>query len=432
MSAIHGRGACRALLAVLSFAGSAAAQDSVQHTRAEAIRALVVGSSAELAALRLAIAGAEGRLRASGFGPAAALTAEIDEIPGGLGLGRAGSVRAEIIREFRPAGLRSAQRAVAELDVRRARILAEVTEQRVRARTTALLIQALGAERLATRLAAEDTLLAGAEEALRARFAVGDARYVDVLRLRTERLRVRGDLAAVRAEGRIGRTRLLAMASDSAARQITELLGAMGSDSAMPTVQVPDFLSNLDSVAERSAGVRLAALATSGAEANRRLAGIARRPTITAALGAQRFERSSGSFVLGPVIGGSVSLPFTSRATGPAVRAADLAIAAARSNEAAERRRSLAGTRIAHERLVTALARARYAEDALLRGAREERESALAAYRSGSLSLIELIDFERAMARADSDRIRNMMEAAAALAELFAGLAESPTESREP
>ena len=49
----------------------------------------------------------------------------------------------------------------------------------------------------------------------------------------------------------------------------------------------------------------------------------------------------------------------------------------------------------------------------------EERESALAAYRTGSLSLLELIDFERALSRAEIERIRALIDAADALADLF-------------
>ena len=56
---------------------------------------------------------------------------------------------------------------------------------------------------------------------------------------------------------------------------------------------------------------------------------------------------------------------------------------------------------------------------ALLRGARDERESALGAYRSGELSLLELLDFERALARAEIERLRNRIDAADALADLL-------------
>lgn len=60
---------------------------------------------------------------------------------------------------------------------------------------------------------------------------------------------------------------------------------------------------------------------------------------------------------------------------------------------------------------------------ALLRGVRQERETALAAYRSGELSLIELLDFERALARAEVEQRRAHIEAVVALADLISGAA---------
>ena len=57
---------------------------------------------------------------------------------------------------------------------------------------------------------------------------------------------------------------------------------------------------------------------------------------------------------------------------------------------------------------------------ALLRGAREEREAALSAYRTGSMTLLELIDFERALAQAEVTRLRSQLEAADALLDLIA------------
>ena len=61
---------------------------------------------------------------------------------------------------------------------------------------------------ISRRLAAEDSLLVGAEAALTARFSVGEARYVDVLRLRTERLRVQSEQAEALAEARAARVAL--------------------------------------------------------------------------------------------------------------------------------------------------------------------------------------------------------------------------------
>ncbi|HCT57123.1 MAG TPA: hypothetical protein DGD08_07905, partial [Gemmatimonas aurantiaca] len=73
----------------------------------------------------------------------------------------------------------------------------------------------------------------------------------------------------------------------------------------------------------------------------------------------------------------------------------------------------------ARERYSAARERLDAFDAALLRGARDERESALAAYRTGSLSLLELLDFERALSRAEIERIRALVDAADAWADLL-------------
>jgi outer membrane protein TolC len=65
---------------------------------------------------------------------------------------------------------------------------------------------------------------------------------------------------------------------------------------------------------------------------------------------------------------------------------------------------------------------------ALLVGVREEREGALAAYRTGEVSLIELLDFERAIARVEVEQRLAMIDAAVALADLTSGAAGSADE----
>ena len=53
----------------------------------------------------------------------------------------------------------------------------------------------------------------------------------------------------------------------------------------------------------------------------------------------------------------------------------------------------------------------------------EEREAALGAFRAGDFTLLELLDFERALARVDIERARAAMDAAAALADMYAAAA---------
>jgi outer membrane protein TolC len=77
--------------------------------------------------------------------------------------------------------------------------------------------------------------------------------------------------------------------------------------------------------------------------------------------------------------------------------------------------------RLAAVRLEYDAARTRLAsyDAALLVAAEEERQSALAAYRAGDLSLLELLDFERALARTTIDRWRSWLRAATAYAALL-------------
>src|SRR5690606_27053434 len=115
------------------------------------------------------------------------------------------------------------------------------------ARTMQLLTRAGGAAAIARRVAAEDSLLQAAEEALRPRFAVGDARYVDVLRLRTERLRARSDLAAALSAARVERQRLLAL--------LAGVDSTMTEPVAPPTMALTTTVPNamIDSLLEREA-----------------------------------------------------------------------------------------------------------------------------------------------------------------------------------
>ena len=134
----------------------------------------------------------------------------------------------------------------------------------------------------------------------------------------------------------------------------------------------------------------------------------------------QRIGQANNGPALGPSFGFSVSLPFSVRADNDRLRNA-----AAQSIRTADIEfQSILVSRRAHfaaalERYQSARSRIQVFDAALLRGAREERESALAAYRTGSLSLLELIDFERALARAEIERVKAIIDAADAFADLI-------------
>lgn len=374
----------------------------------------------ELEARQAALEAARARARLVSFGPAAALEAEIEEVPGGINLLGAGSISVGVSREFVPAGTRRARATLAEVSVRRASLERELAERALLAEADMHLTRASAATAVARRLSAEDTLLAAAEDALRARFSVGDARYVDVLRLRSERLRVQGERASATADARVARTELLGIVVPGGAepgRLAVDVAISAAAGAALGTGLAA--LPPADSLLALAAELRLAELDVAEAAARRSVSLAERRPGITGAIGAQRFDDGGGTRY-GATVGASVPLPFTARrANAAAAIVAEREVDAAR----AEQRAALASARArigaAVERYDAAREQIALYDSALLQAARAEREGALAAYRTGDFTLIELLDFERALARAEIDRLRSRMAAADALAALY-------------
>src|SRR5690606_27452048 len=285
-------------------------------------------------------------------------------------------------RELLVGGRGSARRALAAAEVAQAAARLRLAEQQMRARIDQLLMRALGSAAIAERLAAEDSLLTGVDEALRARFAVAEARYVDVLRLRTERLRVQADLAAALTEGRISRRRLVALVA--------------AADSAGPTRRLADSIltqrpgvllladlppaPSIDSLVAASGALQLADASLAQAEADARLRRAELSPALSAAVGVQRFGGDAEGFDVGPILGFAVSLPFTAGGAKRATReAAALTAGAARQQRRATVAAVQSDLTAARERYEAARGRLAIFDAALLRGAREERESALSA-----------------------------------------------------
>ena len=152
--------------------------------------------SPDLSARRAVLAAVQARLGATGFWAPLTVSGGIEEVPGAA-FTNARSARVEVSREFAP-GLGGARRALVQADVERATLELDLARRRLLARAAQHLTRAVGATAIVHRLAAEDSLLVATEDALRARFAIGAARYVDVLRIRTERLRVQSELAAAK------------------------------------------------------------------------------------------------------------------------------------------------------------------------------------------------------------------------------------------
>ena len=419
-------GAARLLLAALVCAGAftpASAQQGVTLAGAEREHALIqaaAASSPELHALRVGADAARARALATGFAAPVVLSGEIEDVPDGYDFGSA-AVRLEFARDFLTGGRSAAARALAATEVQSAEAALAGAEGRLTAAVLRHLARVRAATAAARRLAAEDSLLIAAEASLRDRFGVGEARYVDVLRLRTERLRVQADRAGAVAEARVARETLLGIAGPEGARELVVLLdaalvaaAAASLDDSLPAPPA------IDSLLALSPEVRLARAAVGQATAGHALIVAEQRPRIAASVGAQRMIGGDGANSFGPVIGASVTLPFTARRANAAaslaaqteVRSAAATLEATRSRVRAELAGALARYEAARERIAVY-------DAALLRGAREERESALAAYRTGEMSLIELLDFERALTRAELERLRARADAAEAYADLI-------------
>ena len=431
-----------AALGVSSLPGSVRAQQTSSFSTISdsaavgRLAAMIRVANPELASRRASLDAARARLGATGFAGPLTLSGEAEGLPSVVDFRRAQSVRVDLTREFLSGGRRAAQRAVAEADVRQAELEVELAEQVLVARADQLLTSVAGSAAIARRLAAEDSLLSGAEEALRARFTVGDARYVDVLRLRTERLRVQTERAAAVTEVRVGRQSILALvgagiAGDSAARvgaAVDSLIVREVAEQPRRPLPAPP---PVDALVAASGALRRAETDVTRAEAALRLVRAEQRPVVSASLGVQRFAGEDG-YPLGPTLGAAVSLPFTARrANAAAATAAERQIAAARAERAAVLAAVLADVGGSLARYEAARERIAVYNAALFAGAQQERESALASYRSGELTLVELLDFERALARAEVERLRSRIEAADALADLIAGVADGSAHSTE-
>ena len=183
-----------------------------------ALTTLLLARSPDIAARRAAATAAQARSRATGFAPPASLVAEAEEVPGRLNLGRANS-RVSVEREVMTGGRRRAARALASVNVVVARVVLLATVQRTLALASRSYAATRGWSAIRRRLASEDSLLASADVSLRSRFASGQARYVNVLRIRAERLRVESGAASALAEAKASRFALVGLAGITTGRE---------------------------------------------------------------------------------------------------------------------------------------------------------------------------------------------------------------------
>jgi outer membrane protein TolC len=381
----------------------------------------------ELRTLQSRLAETRARHAASGGVPAVVLSGEIEEVPG-VAVGRSGSLRVDVQRAFRTGARQRAERAVVHADITHAEAARDAGELAFIARVTVLVETLVGRTRIATRLRAEAQLLDDVGAGLTARFAVGDARYVDVLRLRAERLGVMNEVARVTSHARSARTMLLGMAGDDSAvvqtlsvrldTLVHRTTSEKNEEYAIPAP--PDLARAMAlSFAIRSGSAeeeRSAALAALGAEL--------RKPVVTGSIGLQRFGdvgTPAPDRRIGVTVGASLPLPFTVRAANRRAAAANAArLTAAASATSATRASTRTHLVVANDRYSAARERMAAYDLTLLRGAREERAGALQAYRTGAVTLLELLDFERALVHAETGRVNARLDAVSAYANVIA------------
>lgn len=402
---------------------SAAAQIRVDSARIATaiarIRDAAQRGSAALAAARASRDLAIARAAARGHAAPLSLSAGLSEAPA-ANLDQ-GNLRLEVGRDFMTGPRRRAERALADVDVLAADAALAALARRLDASFVRDVMRAAGAQRIAERLASEDQVLVGADAGVRGRFAVGEARYVEVLRVRTERLRVQSDRSSALAESRTARARLLASLPDAAGRDALDsaLLALSAADGGAWRSLLP-VAPSLDSLVALSAEAQHGAIDVERASRERALSAAEQKPQVNAFAGIQRIGQANNGPTFGPSIGLTVSLPFTAaHANRLATRAAEQRVTTASRARDAARVAVVARLSAGLERYAAARSRLDAFDAALLRGAREERESALAAYRTGSLTLLELLDFERALSRAETEHTRALMDAIDAWADLM-------------
>lgn len=374
-------------------------------------------ASVDVRTARAARAAAQARRDAAGFVAPLALQASIADGPK-FNVG-SGNVQLDVTRGLFTGARQAAERGRADVELGAAAAELLGRERAIEMEVVRAVARTTGAARIIRRLERSGRLLGESEDALRARFATGDARYLDVLRLRTERLQARSDLASARAEwaGAVARLELLVSAGIDSAQLAAVLDSASGDALAAGWPGVLAARVPPDSLATLFPGVRAAIASEARARAGVVELRAAQQSQVSANAGVQRIGPANGPTSLGAVLGISATLPFTARASNVAAEAAAAsAVEAAQAAHASATANARASIRAGRARYQAAIERLESFDAGLLEAAENERETAIAQYRSGALPLLDLLDFERALQRVEVARMRAVIDAADALA----------------
>ncbi len=335
-----------------------------------------------------------------------------------------GNFEAGVSRLFVRGAVRTAAERRVDADIRDAERAVLAADRRLAPQVLEALAALTTSERVVARLRRSDALLDEAESALNTRFASGAARYVDVLRVRTERLRTAAEVAQAEASRAAAGAALRALVTpDGMVARFDQLLALAASDglaASWPRALVP--FQDSDSLVDLSPEVREALARADRSRADAALVTASQRTQFGGNVGLQRMGPINGGPSAGLVVGFSSTLPFTAdRANRSAAEAARLGSDAAQQGLAEARRR--VSIEVHQQVVLYDAARVRLAalDGALLVAAEQERETALAHYRAGTLTLLELLDFERALLRVELDRADAIRDAASIRAALMGG-----------
>lgn len=376
--------------------------------------------SPALRSTRAKLAAARATARAAGLGPVTSLGADLsDGLDGNV---VTGNLTVTASREMFGGERRLAARELANVEVAAALRELEAHERALSLEVVRDLAAAVSATRILRRLEAGDSWLEATESALQSRLATGDARYLDVLRVRTERLQLAADRADAVADRRAGIAALAARVEDGAAASaITSLVDSAARDDA-----VEHWLALIgerpptDSLLMWSDALRQARADQERAAAQRKLQQAELRRQWNGVAGVQRIGPDNGGPSMGIVLGMSTTLPFTARRGFTALQeAADAGLMSASVEREAAERQAAAALDAGIARDEAAQERLRLLSAALGSVTQIERDAALTHYRNGEISFLELLDFERALLRVEVERARALAAAATARAALF-------------
>ena len=326
-------------------------------------------------------------------------------------------------QEFETGGRRGWRTAVAEAGASAARATLDDERRQLRLETArayfALVLGRLEADNARTALAEVDTVIA----VNRARYRQGEVSGVELRRLEVERMKFSDDGLVAELAERNARATLLSLLGAARLDAPLEPIEGFGTLTSSGTAAAPPadpdvaammaraLASRPDLVVARSEQQR----AASAYELQRAF----RLPNVTFGAGYRRDFGQGGMAVTA-----SIPLPLFDRNAGGIARAEAERRAAGGQLRQAERRVSLE-VQLAANTLAALRSRLVSIESGYLDKAREARDSALSAYRSGATDLIDYLDAQRAYRDVQRAHQRAQFDVRVALLQLDAASAAS-------